>query len=558
MDVGEKSAKRSVSTLNSTEGNLVILWSGLEKAVPADPGPSHLYSVEEEEHWYQLEYGIWNLNQQPHRFSRGDGPNGKHVIFVARSSTSYTTEFKHGLTKMARKAGILLEVLAPDPDSDVVAEVLARKPDLVMVLPENLSTSSQMILALCVAGVPVTACNLLPPAGAIAELLFWTGPDDWGQARALARQFAVQMGYRGSYAIVRHVDGSSSFFSRTWGVITELRKIAPQMECVAMAATGLDHLATYHIVSGWLNQFGNELKGIVCADDREAMLGVRDALDEAGKTGSLVCAAFGSSFNGLRLIKSGVLHTLAFQAASIDASVAMQSVILPIYVVTAQNVDDLLKSDDSITNVNFNRLIVAIEALNLQGVYDFFTACYLDFVGMKLVSLSSFYGFGLQTFGVYLFLLRDLGLSEEEMFGDYESVYKQVLTQKNIGVVMQWFINLGVKVIERLSQKQKRKTLISEVLEAVKSDFRGPLSLKVLADQFHLNPIYLGQIFRVATGIKFNEYVAELRIQEAKRLLATTPSSASAIGRQVGFTDPNYFYKVFHRSVGKSVSDFRR
>ncbi len=568
-------AKRSVSTLNSTEGNLVILWTGLGKDVPPDPGPREQFTQDQDEYWYDREFGLWNMRKRPEWSSLGDGSAGKRVIFLAPGELSYLTEFQHQLKKKALRAGIVLDVLSGDWDlghhAEMVSEAIARRPDLVMINPQNLEMSAQEIERIHLAGIPVMACNFLPSAEACDHLLFWTGPDDWAQARALAREFARLMDYQGNYAILRHIEGTSSFYARTWGVITELKKIAPQMQCLEMAMPGLGYDAARETVAGWLRRHGDELGGIVAADDRDSMVGVRDALEEAGRNGEVVCAAFGSSLNGLKLIKAGTLHALAFQASYVDAAVAMQTVIdwfdgleveqvryLPVYIVTAQNANDLLLSDESVIDVNFDRLKQAIEEFDYNEVYNFFTECYLDFVGMKLVSLSSFYAFGLQAIGFFLILIREYSLSGEELFGDYETVYKQVLTQKNIGSVMQWFIQLSTKIMEKLSQRLKYKTVIHEVLDFVNKQFRTPVSLKTLADSFRINAIYLGQIFKSTTGMKFSDYLAMLRINEAKRILMTSSASASAVARTVGYSDPHYFYKVFHRLTGKSVSDFQK
>lgn len=567
--------KRSVSTLNSTEGNLVVLWSGVEKDVPPDPGPREQFTQDQEEYWYDLEFGVWNMHGRPDWPSAGDGATGKRVVFLAPGDQTYLSEFRYQLKKLALRAGIELEIISGRWDGalldQMVDQAIGLHPDMVMTDPENLGRGGQAIARIHEAGIPVMACNFLPPSEACEHLLFWTGPDDWGQARALAREFARLMDYQGKYAIVRHVEGSSSYYARTWGVITELNKIAPLMECVEMAAPGLDYDSVHATVAGWLATHGRNLKGLIAADDRAPMVAVRDALESVGRAGEVICGAFGSSLNGLKLIKAGTLHALAFQAPSIDATVAMQTVIdwfdglrvetvryLPIYIVTSQTVDDLLRSDESVVNVNFDRLKQAIEEFDYKGVYDFFTGCYLDFLGMKLVSLSSFYGFGLQTIGFFLVLIRDYSLPAEELFGDYETMYKQVLTQKNIGSVMQWFIQLSTKIMDKLSQRLKFRTVIHEVLGYIHENFRTPVSLKTLSETFNISTIYLGQMFRTTTGMKFNDYLAMLRIKEAKRLLMSSSVSASAVAKLVGYADPNYFYKVFHKLEGKSVSDFQK
>lgn len=567
--------RRSVSTLNSTEGNLIVLWSGLEKEIPPPPGERSLYAETQEEYWYDWEYGALTRKKAPELLPPGDGPRGKRVVFLSPGGLSYLTEFNRHLRKVAMKADIRLEIHSADWDPRKQAEqlelTLASKPDLVLINPENISRSSEVISRIHRSGIPVIACNFLPQTEAFDDLISWTGPDDWGQSRAVAREFARRMNYTGKYCILRHIEGTSSYYARTWGVITELKKIAPLMECLDMAAPGLQTGPAEETVALWLKEHPGMIQGIVCADDDLPMRGVRNALERAGLAGRIICAAFGSSRYGLELVKEGILHVLAFQSPAVDATVAMQTVVdwfdglrvepvryLPIYIVTSENVDGLLRANETITSVNFERLQKAIEEFDFQGVYDFFTTCYLNFVEMKLVSQESFNGFGLESIGFFLSLIKEYKLPPEELFVNYENMYKRVFSQKTIGAAIQWMINLSLSIIDKLSQKLKQKTVVQEVLDYVNRNYCSPISLKTLSEEFAINAIYLGQVFKNATGMKFNDYLNELRIKEAKRRLLTSALSASSIGKAVGYSDPNYFYKVFHKVTGKTVGEFER
>ena len=64
--------------------------------------------------------------------------------------------------------------------------------------------------------------------------------------------------------------------------------------------------------------------------------------------------------------------------------------------------------------------------------------------------------------------------------------------------------------------------------------------------------------FRAATGLSFIEYVQNLRIEEAKRLLETTARAADDIGRDVGYEDLSFFRRLFKRLTGLKPSAYRR
>lgn len=64
--------------------------------------------------------------------------------------------------------------------------------------------------------------------------------------------------------------------------------------------------------------------------------------------------------------------------------------------------------------------------------------------------------------------------------------------------------------------------------------------------------------FKAATGITFMEYVQNLRIEEAKRLLETTDMNTEEIGPSVGYEDHSFFHRLFKRLTGLTPARYRR
>ena len=57
--------------------------------------------------------------------------------------------------------------------------------------------------------------------------------------------------------------------------------------------------------------------------------------------------------------------------------------------------------------------------------------------------------------------------------------------------------------------------------------------------------------------MNLREYINQLRIEEAKRLLLSTSMSISEIASYVGYFNISYFSTVFHKLVGVSPFDWR-
>jgi transcriptional regulator GlxA family with amidase domain len=64
--------------------------------------------------------------------------------------------------------------------------------------------------------------------------------------------------------------------------------------------------------------------------------------------------------------------------------------------------------------------------------------------------------------------------------------------------------------------------------------------------------------FKAATGVAIIEYVQNLRIEEAKRLLETTEEAADEIGVTVGYEDASFFRRLFKRRTGITPGRYRR
>ncbi|MGG6313622.1 response regulator transcription factor [Paenibacillus macerans] len=112
------------------------------------------------------------------------------------------------------------------------------------------------------------------------------------------------------------------------------------------------------------------------------------------------------------------------------------------------------------------------------------------------------------------------------------------------------------QLIAGLRRRNEGNT-IYQVIQFVDEEFRSKLQLQSLAKRFHLNPTYLGQLFKKETGKAFNEYLNVKRIEEAKRLLKRTQMKISEIALQVGYPNTDYFISKFKQATGVLPSAYK-
>lgn len=97
--------------------------------------------------------------------------------------------------------------------------------------------------------------------------------------------------------------------------------------------------------------------------------------------------------------------------------------------------------------------------------------------------------------------------------------------------------------------------LLATVFERIEA---GAASLADVARAVGLTPGHLTTVVRRRTGRTVQQWIAERRMVEARRLLAGTDLTVAAIAERAGFHDPSYFVRTFRRAHGLTPLQWRR
>ncbi len=96
-----------------------------------------------------------------------------------------------------------------------------------------------------------------------------------------------------------------------------------------------------------------------------------------------------------------------------------------------------------------------------------------------------------------------------------------------------------------------------KLMHYVDTHYQGDISLTSAAQELHLNPNYISQLFKKESGITFVHYITQKRIKQASELLVTTNKPISEIADEVGFHDYFYFSKIFKKTMLKTPGQYR-
>lgn len=99
---------------------------------------------------------------------------------------------------------------------------------------------------------------------------------------------------------------------------------------------------------------------------------------------------------------------------------------------------------------------------------------------------------------------------------------------------------------------------LNRIIDFLKENFRSDISREGLAAAVGLNPNYMGTLFKTYTSKKINDYINELRIDEAKRLLGINDGKVIDIALSVGFESLATFNRIFKQVTGTTPSEYRK
>ena len=97
-----------------------------------------------------------------------------------------------------------------------------------------------------------------------------------------------------------------------------------------------------------------------------------------------------------------------------------------------------------------------------------------------------------------------------------------------------------------------------DIFTHIKDNISGDLSNKQLANVANVSEDYVGQYFKMLTGINPQDYIEYQRMEAAVNLLRTSKKSIRAIGAEVGYKDTAYFCRRFKMMFGIPAGKMRR
>ena len=108
------------------------------------------------------------------------------------------------------------------------------------------------------------------------------------------------------------------------------------------------------------------------------------------------------------------------------------------------------------------------------------------------------------------------------------------------------------------TQNINRDPRIQVVVDYLTPHLNEPFTIQSLSEMAQVSQTSFRRLFKAHTGKSPSNYIRELRMTSAARMLLTSDREIAEIGYQVGFSDANYFSRTFRQVFGVSPHQYRR
>lgn len=138
----------------------------------------------------------------------------------------------------------------------------------------------------------------------------------------------------------------------------------------------------------------------------------------------------------------------------------------------------------------------------------------------------------------------------------YDELAKQ--PHKNLDEKKKGILTILILHLQDLIKYNEYHALTLQIINYLHENIKSKITLHDIGQLTFFSPGYCEAIFKRDTGKSINDYLIDIRISEAKRLLAGSTRTLVNISELVGFEDYNYFSRIFKMRTGIPPRKYRK
>lgn len=124
--------------------------------------------------------------------------------------------------------------------------------------------------------------------------------------------------------------------------------------------------------------------------------------------------------------------------------------------------------------------------------------------------------------------------------------------------MIRWITYYINKVLDYVPRKGQNDNLIEFLADYLREHSEENISRNQLAELVHFSPEYVGKLFKKEMGMSIKDYINKVRIDRAKKMLASANHKIIDIALLVGYENMPYFSSVFKKYEGISPAEWKK
>jgi two-component system response regulator YesN len=154
----------------------------------------------------------------------------------------------------------------------------------------------------------------------------------------------------------------------------------------------------------------------------------------------------------------------------------------------------------------------------------------------------------------------------DELFGTmklgskFSTILEEINELSDLKVIRYWLISRFQKYIAAMNDTRNAvnvNVIVRNAIDYISREYAKNITLDDIAKKLNISPFYLSKILKKYTGTNYTDMVVDMRISNAKELLASSDFSIKEITYMSGFNSQNYFAKIFRKIVGVTPTEYR-
>lgn len=144
-------------------------------------------------------------------------------------------------------------------------------------------------------------------------------------------------------------------------------------------------------------------------------------------------------------------------------------------------------------------------------------------------------------------------------FNYRRSYIREIQNCADMEGMKEWFLDKTREICTKMedSREKEELSIIDKAKAYIDANFCRDISLDDVSREADISPYYFSKLFKQETGKNFIEYLTQVRLRNARELLQNSQYSIKEICAQSGYSDPNYFSRIFKKYEGMTPSEFR-